>query len=273
MRYICGDSFRDKAGLVLDYVYRGIDGKLDLPQELEGKFEHNDIILYEREDNGIFFAATHLVRRPGLDFPKDKLLITHNSDEAVNFPLVESKKWFSQNGNFEGVIPVPIGIENQRFSKWPLFDELRANPVQKTIVHYLNVHPGSNPVERNKCIQVAKNFGIENDFYLDTSTTANYFTTQTKYLKKLQSSCFVLSPNGNGIDCHRTWEALYMGAIPIVTKSYVTTQLAKYFPLYIIDDWTEFKPFWLTENLYYDVWKNFDQRYLDFDFFWDIINK
>jgi hypothetical protein len=34
------------------------------------------------------------------------------------------------------------------------------------------------------------------------------------------SKCkFVISPPGNGIDCHRTWEALYMGCIPIVIKN------------------------------------------------------
>jgi len=273
MKYICGDSFRDKAGTVLDFVYRGIDGKLDLPQELVGRLEHNDIMFYERGDNGIFFAATHLVNVAGLDYTEGRTLITHNSDNEVIAPIADCTKWFSQNGNFEGVIPIPIGIENQRFCKWPLFDELRANPGHKTILHYLNVHPGSNPLERNKCIDVAKNVGIENDFYLDTSTTANYFSTQTTYLKKLQSSCFVLSPNGNGIDCHRTWEALYMNAIPVVTKSYVTTQLAKYFPLLIIDDWKDFNPRLLTEAFYHSMWGSFNQRNLDFDYYWELINK
>ena len=30
---------------------------------------------------------------------------------------------------------------------------------------------------------------------------------------------FILSPPGAGFDCHRTWEALYLGAIPIVKTS------------------------------------------------------
>ena len=28
---------------------------------------------------------------------------------------------------------------------------------------------------------------------------------------------FVMSPMGNGVDCHRTWEALAMGSIPVVS--------------------------------------------------------
>ena len=33
---------------------------------------------------------------------------------------------------------------------------------------------------------------------------------------------FVLSPRGRGLDCHRTWEALCLGCIPIVKKSPIT---------------------------------------------------
>ncbi len=35
------------------------------------------------------------------------------------------------------------------------------------------------------------------------------------YARNCQYS-FWLSPRGNGIDCHRTWEALYLDVIPIV---------------------------------------------------------
>jgi hypothetical protein len=39
------------------------------------------------------------------------------------------------------------------------------------------------------------------------------------YLNELASCKFVLSPRGNGIDTHRTWETLYLGSIPIVKTS------------------------------------------------------
>ena len=38
-------------------------------------------------------------------------------------------------------------------------------------------------------------------------------------MSELSSYKFALSPEGNGIDCHRTWECLYLGVIPIVKKS------------------------------------------------------
>jgi hypothetical protein len=49
---------------------------------------------------------------------------------------------------------------------------------------------------------------------------------------------FVLSPQGNGLDCHRTWEALCLGCIPIV-KSSGLNSLFDGLPVWIVGDWTE----------------------------------
>jgi hypothetical protein len=41
----------------------------------------------------------------------------------------------------------------------------------------------------------------------------------SKYIEELSKYKFAISPEGNGIDCHRTWECLYLGVIPIVIES------------------------------------------------------
>lgn len=46
---------------------------------------------------------------------------------------------------------------------------------------------------------------------------------------------FWLSPRGGGIDCHRTWEALYLDTIPIVWNSSLNA-LYEDLPVVIIDD-------------------------------------
>ena len=40
-----------------------------------------------------------------------------------------------------------------------------------------------------------------------------------QYLKELAEHHFVLCPEGNGVDCHRVWEAIYLGVIPIVADN------------------------------------------------------
>lgn len=49
---------------------------------------------------------------------------------------------------------------------------------------------------------------------------------------------FVLSPFGRGRDCYRTWEALLMGAIPIVKTSPLDAAFDG-FPVVLIRDWSE----------------------------------
>lgn len=48
---------------------------------------------------------------------------------------------------------------------------------------------------------------------------------------------FWVSPRGNGLDCHRTWEALYLGAIPIVRTSSLDP-LYDGLPVLIVSDWS-----------------------------------
>ena len=49
---------------------------------------------------------------------------------------------------------------------------------------------------------------------------------------------FVLSPHGNGLDCHRTWEALCLGCIPIVKTSPLDSMYNE-LPVLIVNDWND----------------------------------
>jgi hypothetical protein len=59
---------------------------------------------------------------------------------------------------------------------------------------------------------------------------------------------FWLSPRGNGIDCHRTWEALYLDIIPIVWNSSLNT-LYDDLPVLIINDHQQLNVAFLREQL------------------------
>jgi len=47
----------------------------------------------------------------------------------------------------------------------------------------------------------------------------NFQYSPENYFKSLANSKFVISPEGNGIDCHRTYEALLAGCIPICEEN------------------------------------------------------
>jgi hypothetical protein len=56
--------------------------------------------------------------------------------------------------------------------------------------------------------------------------------------KNMTQYAFVISPWGNGLDCHRTWEALCLGCIPIVKTSELDPLFAD-LPVWIVQDWTD----------------------------------
>jgi len=59
---------------------------------------------------------------------------------------------------------------------------------------------------------------------------------------------FWLSPRGNGLDCHRTWEALYLDIIPIVWNSSLNI-LYQNLPVIIINDHKELNETFLYNKL------------------------
>ena len=63
----------------------------------------------------------------------------------------------------------------------------------------------------------------------------------------LTAYSFVASPPGNGLDCHRTWEAMYLGCVPIVLRSHMTQSYeALGLPVWLIDSFEELRD--LTEG-------------------------
>jgi hypothetical protein len=49
---------------------------------------------------------------------------------------------------------------------------------------------------------------------------------------------FVVSPHGNGLDCHRTWESLVLGNIVIVKRSPIDA-LYEGLPVIIVNQWSD----------------------------------
>ena len=79
-------------------------------------------------------------------------------------------------------------------------------------------------------------------------------------LKKYSEYKFVASPHGGGIDCHRTWETLLVGSIPIVKTSSLDS-LYDELPVVIVKEWEECKD---IKNL--ELWYNKYNHLTDRDY-------
>lgn len=79
------------------------------------------------------------------------------------------------------------------------------------------------------------------DYEENRIDTYETWKNQTKYE-------FVVSPHGNGYDCHRTWEALSLGIIPIVKTSPIDP-LFDDLPVLIVKEWSDITPEFLQNKL------------------------
>lgn len=58
---------------------------------------------------------------------------------------------------------------------------------------------------------------------------------------------YVVSPRGAGTDCHRIYEAIYLGAVPIV-ESFDLDHFYGHLPVIIVDEWSDITESYLIEN-------------------------
>ena len=79
---------------------------------------------------------------------------------------------------------------------------------------------------------------------------------------------YVISPLGNGLDCHRTWEAIILGCIPIVKKSGLDP-MYEGLPVLIVNEWS-----YITQELLDDFKPNYSNIKKIYLQYWiDLFNK
>ena len=61
-----------------------------------------------------------------------------------------------------------------------------------------------------------------------------------QYRQAVCESLFVLSPPGRGLDCHRTWEAIYLGAVPVVLEGTLSPELLRNLPIHSVSSYENF---------------------------------
>jgi hypothetical protein len=224
--YISGDTFR----AVCDFC---IDEKR-IPFNPDNVTK-GDIVFVSSVDLEFFFTKVH----PHIK--KKYILITHNSDALAPGKYEcyldddTLAAWFGSNCSISfhpKFFAIPTGFANLY---WPhgsintVNQILQSKTTTRGIFLYMNFNIETNKNERLPAWQYFKNKS-----FCTTTNAKNH----TLYLQDLKNSHFVVSPRGNGLDCHRHWEALIMGAIPIIKHS-TLDPLFEGLPVVLINDWSE----------------------------------
>ena len=280
MNFICGTYFKKHCKLQLSN-YKDARTPEFSPKEDE-----------TLDNNYVFCKPEHLsilstyVKIGSVKLPEQFNLITHNSDinfgpQAVKyvldlFPNVE--KWYTQNLNFRHpkVKPIPIGIANPKWShgNQERFKKIQSQKIEKCKEVYVNFNISTNPRARQECLsKIGSPYNLELEKnYPNASSIKDHDnfveSTQDKYLTDIAKSYFTISPVGNGLDCHKTWESIYMKSIPIVTRWDGVEDFKELgIPMVIIDDWAEFKDLDISEKTYKQIWGDFNINSLNFNLF------
>ena len=91
----------------------------------------------------------------------------------------------------------------------------------------------------------------------------------TAHYGTLSEYLYWLSPRGNGLESHRTWEALYLGCVPVLERSEVTEGLFGDgdLPVLLVDDMTQLSRATLLEHLprFEHIERDFPRRKLLLD--------
>ncbi|MCR5614444.1 hypothetical protein [Treponema sp.] len=275
--YLSGDTYRK----IADYLYD--ETRLDAAERINS-FSKSKIDI-ERKIPLVFVSSWKLEKfneEVLLKINRPFVLLTHQGDVNIKSELhkeiLKNKylvHWFAQNCELTSkkITPLPIGLEDRwRHNAGALKDfkkgKYKNNVKQPKIIFGFSIN--TNPESRAPCyMALCKN---KNAQQIYRPLTCHL------YRRKLSKYMFVASPAGNGLDCHRTWEAIYLGVVPIVESN----SMNRYFkslglPMVLIDKtkWNELAK-WTPEIMtkkFESEWEKADTKAMWLDYWVERINE
>lgn len=180
-------------------------------------------------------------------------VITHNADENADFrPPANVLCWWSSNVTIEHprVKSLPLALENNRWFKKVKKLDIMEDRLKRPILHrnlvYLNCNVVNNPTERKPIYQM-----FEGKPWVTIGRGKNGGDFEG-YLENICDHKYMFCPRGSSMDCHRRWECLHMGTVPIIRKDYNNWSYGNAMPILYINDWNE-----VTKELLVDMWPMF----------------
>lgn len=265
MNFITGEKFKTLA----DYIYTPAVKYQDDFNDFG-----NTLDLPKLKDGDIIYTHTMFVKQlfeviKNID--KKLIVISHNCDTGVDSSFIVPDnviKWYTQNVNVVNpkIESLPIGLENNRWfpdrqKKKKIIAKLNETRNYRNLV-YMNHNIGTNPTVRGRLYEL-----YEGESWVTAERGSNSQGRFDEYLDNIYNHKFVMSPQGNGLDTHRTWECLYVGSIPIEKRN-LNNRFYTDLPICFVDSWEDLTPEFLESEfvriksgtwnikLNFEYWKN-----------------
>lgn len=191
---------------------------------------------------------------PAIQFPF--ILVSGDCDETMPYDVLSEKgfhelmankylvHWFCQNmvEIHPKITVMPIGMDYHTMTKRDVWGPI-APPVEqeKLLNSVKTVSKKQTMCYANFQFLMTTKYGNDRQTAIKEVPQDLVFYEPTRIprletWKKQSKFAFVISPHGNGLDCHRTWEALAIGCIPIVRTSKIDN-LFEELPVLIVKEW------------------------------------
>jgi len=196
--------------------------------------------------------------------------------------------WFSQNctsTSHRKLSQIPIGLDYHTVSTADHEWGPKMSPTDQE-AQLKAIRANSRPTYERECRAYANfHFAMTTKYSYDRGDAINQIPADLihyephrvpRYMTWINQSqfAFVVSPHGNGLDCHRTWEAIALGCIPIV-KTSPLDPLYDGLPVLIVQQWSDITPELLKDTLtnYRDASEFFHMEILNLSYWMNKIKK
>jgi hypothetical protein len=223
-----------------------LTGKGERADKLRELGEYPGRVLLVMAPGDARFRNTYMRNRRGLPPNFTAAFVTNNEladRRAINIPLgvrvnkLPALQFVRQNrrGDREGLLYGNFALNDEHYRP----DKSGTPHIRTRLVDRLRGEPWAN---------------------LDISSEQRDTPEELiRYYSQIAAHRFVLSPEGNGVDCYRTWEALYLGAIPVVMVSPAMTTFAG-LPILFTEDYSELSHAYLEQR-----WREMSQDTFEVD--------
>ena len=272
--YIDGDSFESLADFSFSDPYSAIYKEIKIYDELIQICSiKKHVILFVNTER--LLTLLNMIRA----FDRNIFtIIAHNSDYIFNYDFSSNippnviNVW-CQNYNYietDNLKSLPIGLERVRWfphlnkrSILKQYSEISQEFYDNTF--YYNCNPKTNSERQIIYNFLSNNLNIKST--LKTNGNGSHFE---EYVQDILRHSYTISPPGNGIDCHRTWEILYLNRVPVVFQSYFVENIYHDLPVWIIKN--------IDELLHIDAYKQicsnkYSKDKLSFEYWKNLILK
>ena len=260
--YVSGDSFR----MLANVFWEGNE-----KTKYSSSLAAGDIVFCESDRLDGF--VKHVLEKN--DAPIVLLLgnSDRNFDTGSLAPLIRKKSIsvFAQNlvGAVDGAGVLPIGLENAWRNNHGIpetFDNARSQLPEEKLYRVLwGFKISTNPTIRASAAVTLLSCPLAHQIgRLEPAA----------HKEELARYAFVASPPGNGLDTHRTWEAMYLGCVPIVLRSHMAETYEQLgLPVWVLDDFSQLRDFSESQlrEKYSEIAKKFECPALWFDFWEEMI--